>query len=57
MAEASNSEDMYTKRQRIAQLARQSPQMGFAHLRELVERRVRDGEYRSEADALRSRMP
>jgi group II intron reverse transcriptase/maturase len=37
MSEASNSEDMYTQRQRIAELARQAPQMGFTSLNHLLD--------------------
>jgi RNA-directed DNA polymerase len=37
MTEASNSEDVFTKRQRIAELARQAPQMGFTSLNHLLD--------------------
>ncbi len=37
MAEASNSGTMFTQRQRIAELARQSPQMGFTSLNHLLD--------------------
>ena len=37
MAETSNSGTVFTKRQRIAQLARQSPQMGFTSLNHLLD--------------------
>jgi len=39
MAEASNSDPVFTKRQRIAELARQAPQMGFTSLNHLIDRR------------------
>jgi len=37
MAEASNSGTVFTRRQRIAELARQSPQMGFTSLNHLLD--------------------
>lgn len=37
MAEASNSGTVFTQRQRIAELARQSPQMGFTSLNHLLD--------------------
>lgn len=37
MAEASNSGNAYTRRRRIAELARQSPQMGFTSLNHLLD--------------------
>jgi hypothetical protein len=37
MAEASNSENVLTQRQRIAELARQSSQMGFTSLNHLLD--------------------
>src|SRR6478736_6243748 len=36
MPEASNSDSMFTQRQRIAMLAQQSPQMGFTSLNHLI---------------------
>lgn len=37
MSEASNSENVFTQRQRIAELARQAPQMGFTSLNHLLD--------------------
>jgi hypothetical protein len=37
MPEASNSENVLTQRQRIAELARQAPQMGFTSLNHLLD--------------------
>ena len=39
MAEASNSDPVCTKRQRIAELARQAPQRGFTSVNHLIDRR------------------
>ena len=37
MSEALNSESLYTKQQRVAELARQAPQMGFTSLNHLLD--------------------